>query len=331
MNQCQYSKHQRRRKRRKSSSSSSFVVVHGAGSFGHHQAKQFGLQKNGGMSNSSNTNNCSRNNNDHCRHHDTNHHHRYQMQGLAQTRLSVQTLNRLVVAALIENSVNAVAISPCFSSIPTAAAITSSVEEQEQQQQQQLVAIVQSTLRAGLVPVLHGDACLFYNDNKNKNNSMSRGGILSGDTIIEWLGFAPFVSRVIFLTDVDGVYTSDPRLDSTAEFVPLVAVSSFSSSSSSPSSPVEEQNSQHVVIQATGSTHAHDVTGGFTTKLASAMAVAQTGKNVTIVKCGSTSAVQVISSQKHHRHDAVENDADVYEQPPPPRATVVYAPMGGTD
>jgi isopentenyl phosphate kinase len=214
-----------------------------------------------------------------------------------------------VVAALIENNVNAVGISPCFS---MTTAMTSSIEEH----QQQLVAIVQSTLQAGLVPVLHGDACLFYSQ-----DATPRGGILSGDTIIEWVGSASFVSRVIFLTDVDGVYTSDPRLNSTAEFVPLMAASLSPSSSSLHSEPPPL-----VVIQATGSTHAHDVTGGFTTKLASAIAVTQTGKNVTIVKCGSPSAVQIISQNHRYHHYDVE-DSD--KHPPPVRATVVYAPRGG--
>jgi isopentenyl phosphate kinase len=94
-------------------------------------------------------------------------------------------------------------------------------------------------LRAGLIPVLHGDACLYG----------SRGaGILSGDTVMEMIGRAPWVSRAIFLTDVDGVFTKDPKSDPSAQLLQEIAVSNG--------------DIVAVNLEASGSTHEHDVTGG---------------------------------------------------------------------
>ena len=156
------------------------------------------------------------------------------MQGLAQTRLSVQTLNRAVVSAFIKHGINAVGISPF--SIPGLCA-----HGGDETAIASLLSVVRSTLKGGLIPVLHGDACLYG----------ERGaGILSGDTLVEILGKAPWVSRVVFLTDVDGVFTKDPRIDPRARLLRTIQV---------------EPNTANIVaadFEASGSSHAHDVTGG---------------------------------------------------------------------
>ena len=43
------------------------------------------------------------------------HHRRFLVTGLAETRLSVQKLNQIVVGTFVQHGINAVAISPCFS------------------------------------------------------------------------------------------------------------------------------------------------------------------------------------------------------------------------
>lgn len=226
-----------------------FVVVHGAGSFGHHTANDYGL-----------------------RGHDDpptdvavdEEQHRYFMKGLAETRLSVQKLNHLVVDGFIKQGIPSVGVSPCFG-IPGIQAHGGDDDIERAFQDLARIAV-----EARLVPILHGDACLYGRS----------AGILSGDTLMKMLGRATWVSRVVFLTDVEGVFTADPRVHSTAELLRDIAV----------------DISGHLVdvVQASGSQHAHDVTGGLKAKLRSAAAIAATGKNVTIALCGSSHAERVL-------------------------------------
>jgi len=123
------------------------VVIHGAGSFGHFEAKEFEV---GTL--------------------------RHEL-GFAKTRAAVTSLNKRVVDAFIERDVPAVAVSP-FSATD-------------------LVGTLDQVARAGLLPVTHGDVLL--------------GGkyatILSGDEIATTIS----TDRVLFVTDVPGVYDRDPK------------------------------------------------------------------------------------------------------------------------
>jgi isopentenyl phosphate kinase len=202
-----------------------FVIIHGAGSFGHFTAKEYGFKSQSTAPpqplQSITTRDLAKK--------------RRQQHGLAKTRLSVQNLNRLVVEELVEKGVNAVGISPCFG-IPGLQA-HANLQELEQNS---LQLSVHDTLQAGLIPILHGDACLYGNDNV---------GILSGDTLMEILGVQPWVHSVVFITDVDGVFERDPRQDPHARLLRYIAVN---------------QSNGEVVTQvdASGSSHDHDVTGG---------------------------------------------------------------------
>lgn len=108
--------------------------MHGAGSFGHFEASQYGITKP-----------------------DTPQH--TLLEGFARTRRSVTRLNHLVVSALIDAGIPAVGLSPfgsCFS-------IQGQLQLTEQHSpgwQQGYVDAVQATLCSGLVPVLHGDGIL---------------------------------------------------------------------------------------------------------------------------------------------------------------------------
>jgi isopentenyl phosphate kinase len=159
------------------------------------------------------------------------------MEGLAKTRLSVQTLNQLLVSSLVTHGVNAVAISPCFA-IPNMQA-----HGGDQVTNHGLVTVIRDALQAGLVPVLHGDACLY---------GRQSAGILSGDILVEKLGQRNFFSQVVFLTDVDGVFSRDPRDDPTAMLLRYIQV---------------DKNTLDIILggpelSVTGSSHDHDVTGG---------------------------------------------------------------------
>jgi len=241
-----------------------FVVVHGAGSFGHHTAKKYDLQGRFDPPTSSSAFSgallsCQE--------------RRRTMQGLAKTRLSVQTLNRRLVESLVRHGVNAVGISPCFAVPQLQAHGGGDSPEATQETQSSLERIVRDALQAGLVPVLHGDACLY---------GRQEAGILSGDVVMERLGLAPWVTHAIFLTDVAGVFESDPRLDPNAGLLRFIQIDKKSLEVVSP------------VLDASGSSHEHDVTGGLQRKLASAAAIAASGINVTIAECGTLNGEKVM-------------------------------------
>ena len=130
---------------------------------------------------------------------------------------------------------NAVGISPCLS-VPGLEAHGGD----EAGGVAALSKVVARSLSAGLVPVIHGDACLY---------GPKGAGILGGDAVVEALAGGLEADRTIFLTDVDGVYTSDPKLDNDAVLLDIVEV---------------DGTSGQIVTDLTAgkSTHDHDVTGG---------------------------------------------------------------------
>lgn len=254
-----------------------FVIVHGAGSFGHFSAKKYNLrgQAEPPVFNSTAVDE-----------------HRFVMKGVAETRLSVQTLNRHVVETFVRRGINAIGISPCFGVPGLEAHAGVQLESQAMLQR-----VILDVVRSGLVPVLHGDACL---------HGPSGGGILSGDTLMEILGKEEWIDHAVFITDVDGVFTDDPRKYPEAELLRTVVVE-----------PISGKITTKLI--ASGSSHEHDVTGGLAvsnilsvflqqiglgcsnysslsiqTKLKAAASVASSGTNVTIVKCQSLSAEQAL-------------------------------------
>ncbi|XP_066481759.1 uncharacterized protein [Tiliqua scincoides] len=110
--------------------------------------------------------------------------------GLCLTRLSVTKLNHMVTEQLVSCGVPAVSISP-FGTWKTAC---KNISEDG-------VCAVKDALDSGYIPVLHGDCAL---------DSQQHCCILSGDTIIEVLAKKLSPRRVVFLTDVNGIYSCPP-------------------------------------------------------------------------------------------------------------------------
>ena len=153
-----------------------------------------------------------------------------------ETRLSVQTLNRHVVSTFLDHGLNAVGISPCFG-IP-------GLEAHANQQTDPLLAletVLKRTVDAGLIPVLHlhGDEC----------HRGDGAGILSGDILMEVLGTASWIKDVIFITDLDGVFSEDPRENPEAQLLRHILVD-------------PRTGSITTELTASSSSHDHDVTGG---------------------------------------------------------------------
>jgi isopentenyl phosphate kinase len=212
-----------------------YVIVHGAGSFGHHVAKEYGLSGKTEPPPKSATNSSEvtiENSHD-----NSDDREMRILLGLGRTRLSVQKLNQIILAAFLEQDIPAVTISPCFG-IPNLQA-----HGGDHCAQEAFRSVVESAVKAGLVPIIHGDAGLYGTDDV---------GILSGDTIMKIIGSASFVTHVVFVTDVDGVFTADPHSDLNASLIRILHVDT-QTASLLPSAQS---------IDAAGSLHDHDVTGG---------------------------------------------------------------------
>ncbi|KAK3101839.1 hypothetical protein FSP39_006745 [Pinctada imbricata] len=147
------------------------IVVHGAGSFGHHQARKYNVNK--GFNNLSEVE-CEK-----------------VKEGFCLTRLSVTKLNHIIVEALVEHGVKAVSISPITGWMTSQREVT-------KYDIQQIRALVTN----GFVPVLHGDCVL---------DDFIGCCILSGDTIIKTICKEFDVKRVIFLSNVNGIYDRPPQ------------------------------------------------------------------------------------------------------------------------
>ena len=160
-------------------------------------------------------------------------------------------MNSAIVLRLIEKGVNAVGISPCLN-VPGLMAHGGD----EYNGATLLVQSICETLSAGLVPVVHGDAGLYgkrYDSNNFGIFQSISAGILGGDTLVEIIAKHPFIrehiSRAVFLTDVDGVFSKDPKKFPDATLVRNIFID-----------PISGDVMNHV--SASCSLHEHDVTGG---------------------------------------------------------------------
>lgn len=154
----------------------SMAIIHGAGSFGHQQAKEFGVSKGQPDGTKELSARLS--------------------EGFAKTRLSVKTLNLHVVKALIEEGLPAVGISPCpFVSTEGKKLLKGRLPPSATNG-------VRSLLEARLVPVVHGDAVL---------DETQACAILSGDVWMVELCREFSARSAVFITDVDGVFNKPPN------------------------------------------------------------------------------------------------------------------------
>ncbi|XP_013382082.1 uncharacterized protein LOC106152890 isoform X2 [Lingula anatina] len=169
-------------------------------------------------------------------------------------------LQQQVVENLVEEGVLAVAQSPCNTWRMSGGQVVSDNVES-------LLALVE----AGFVPVIHGDCVL--DDSKGCC-------ILSGDTVIKHICEKTSVGRVLFLTDVDGIYNRPPEVEG-ASLLPVINIKS----------------SGDTDIPFLSSKSEFDVTGGIALKLNTAFKIVWVtgGKTpVFICKVGSPAATSVV-------------------------------------
>ena len=198
-------------------SGKSAMIVHGAGSFGHMIAKQYGLQN--GLVDFR------------------------QVIAVAQVQSDVRDLSNMVVKELIACGIPAVSVPPgsCFV-----------MDDGE------LMVENDEPLRAlahiGIIPVMFGDVVM---DRKKGF------GICSGDQAMEVMARLFKPEKVIFVSDIDGLYTADPKTDPDAELIPEVT-----------SKDLAEIPPEHTL---------DDVTGGVIAKAEAMMRMCDEGRDCLLI------------------------------------------------
>lgn len=132
-----------------------------------------------------------------------------QLGALAEVQRDVKELNFMVLNAFLEEGVNAVSLAPSSFLTNENGAIKGMDS-----------SVFERYFDLGLTPITFGDVVL---DEKLKFS------ICSGDQLM--LEFAKVFKpeKVIFVTDVDGVFSSDPKSDDNVELMPALDEETFSS------------------------------------------------------------------------------------------------------
>ena len=158
------------------------IIVHGAGSFGHPQAKEYGVANGGDVDGNARL-----------------------KEGIEKTKTSVRKLRELVCDELSKEngyhpSGGSIApdrvapISPYGKFFTVGKKLNRNLSRGGLDE-------VRAAVMAGKVPVLHGDVV---------RDSEQGCAILSGDTLVECLTEEFKPKRVVFISDVEGIFTSKP-------------------------------------------------------------------------------------------------------------------------
>jgi isopentenyl phosphate kinase len=170
---------------------------------------------------------------------------RGQLMGLSFTHGAMELLNSYVVEAFQKMNVPAISIQP------SACAVVSDGRIKSMQ-----LRPIKKLLELGITPVLYGDAV----------PDLRRGiSILSGDQIVVYLAKKLRAPRVVFGTDVDGVYAADPKMDGMARLLRRITPANINT------------------IDFLGNARAGDVTGGMKKKVDELLELAEQGVEAEIV------------------------------------------------
>ena len=169
-----------------------------------------------------------------------------QLLGFSKTRQNMVALNKLMVDALIMNRIPAASVqsSACFFTEEGRVSYVS-------------LKPITGFLELKLVPVLYGDAVL---------DTKLGFTILSGDQIASNLAIALNSERIILGVDVDGLYTSDPKLDHEAELIGKISLREL-----------------RRMLAKIGGARTTDVTGGMLGKMVEMIPAIEKGIKVDIV------------------------------------------------
>jgi isopentenyl phosphate kinase len=128
-----------------------------------------------------------------------------QLTGFSKTHQSMILLNRIIVDALLNENI------PAFSVCPSSFLLTSGKRLLKID-----LRIIKQLLDIGLIPVMYGDAVL---------DTRQGIAILSGDQLVTRLAIEFGAKRIIFGSDVDGIFTSNPKIDGDAQLIEKLSIS----------------------------------------------------------------------------------------------------------
>ena len=125
-----------------------------------------------------------------------------QVGAVAKVQYDVRDLSALVVGELLKVGIPAVSVPPGSCFVMEEGKLIVSDDE-----------AIRLLASIGVMPVLFGDVV----------TDRSKGfGICSGDQIMEAMAEIFHPDRIVFVSDIDGLYTSDPKTNPDAEFIPVV-------------------------------------------------------------------------------------------------------------
>ncbi len=169
-----------------------------------------------------------------------------QLLGFCKVRMAMIELNRLLVNAFLDAGIPAVPLFPC-SYVTTSKGRIESID----------LKPIRELLRIGLVPVTCGDAV---------SDRALGFTILSGDQLISSLSVSMKASRIVVGVDVDGVFTSDPKINPDADLVSCLSL-----------------REARKMLSSLGKSASTDVTGGMFGKIRELLSAVETGIEIVLV------------------------------------------------
>jgi isopentenyl phosphate kinase len=160
--------------------------------------------------------------------------------GFCETHQAMGTLNKLFVDTLIKHNIPAVSMSPSSCVVTKSGRINIMLNEP-----------LKKLLQIKFVPVFHGDAVL---------DSDLGFTILSGDQLAIYVAIHLNACRIIMGIDVDGLFTSDPKVDSSARLVNHITLEELKP-----------------MLERIGESQVTDVTGGMFGKIAELLHAVEKG------------------------------------------------------
>ncbi|WP_297980975.1 isopentenyl phosphate kinase [uncultured Methanobrevibacter sp.] len=171
--------------------------------------------------------------------------------GFCEIQNEVKRLNSIICASLLEKGIPAIAIPP-----------SSFITSHNKRIDTCNLEIIKKYLHEGYVPVLFGDVVL---------DSELKFAVISGDQILQYIAKFLKSDRIVLGTDVDGVYTKNPKTNDDAVHIDRV-------------SSIED-------IKSLESTTNVDVTGGMVGKVKELLELAEYNISSEIIDANEEGAV----------------------------------------
>lgn len=177
-----------------------------------------------------------------------------QLIGFSKTHESMVKLNQIIINEFLKIGV------PVFGVSPSSYLITNDKRIKKLD-----IRILEGLLKLGIIPILYGDPVL------DKKLGFT---ILSGDQLAVEIAKKLNISTIIFGSDIDGIFTTDPKIDSKAVLLDRLSI-----------------NQMEVNSKITGSQNT-DVTGGMLGKISEASEAVRVGIKVMIVNASEPGIVK---------------------------------------